>query len=359
MTLVQIVPSLPPAVEGVGGHATALGRALAAGGLDSCFLVGDPGWRAADGIPGVAAGGVAVSERSAGALARDLARLRPAAVLLHYVNYAYAPRGCPSWLVAGVARWHAEHRRPLVTYFHEVYASGPPWRSSFWTSPAQRRLAARLLRESDGACTSLVLYKEILERWRPWPEVEAMPVFSTVGEPAAVPPAADRSPRTMVVFGGAGNRRRAYGELRAVLAAACRGLGIAEIVDLGPPLAGLPADLDGLPVRQLGVLPAAAVSAVLLRAYAGFLGYPAPFLAKSTVYAAYCSHGLVPVCAWQRRRREPAVERPPSWDPGSQPAPGDPGGLAARARAWYEDHCLARQAGRFQVLLAGRGAPPS
>ncbi|HYL06408.1 MAG TPA: hypothetical protein VE075_10230, partial [Thermoanaerobaculia bacterium] len=165
-----------------------------------------------------------------------------------------------------------------------------------------------------------------------------------------------RRPRAMLVFGAAGNRRRAYGELRPALAAACRALAVAEIVDLGPPLAEAPAHVDHVPVRSLGIRPEAEVTAVLLRAYAGFLGYPPPLLAKSTVFAAYCAHGLVPVCAWPGRLRLPVVERPPCWEPRREPAPADPGALAVRARAWYAGHDLTRQAARFAALLAGSDA---
>ncbi len=351
--LVQVVPWLPPAVEGVGGYAAALGRALAERGIASRFLVADRGHLAAAG-DGAAA---VIAEHRAAGFARQLAATGAPTVLVHYVNYAYQRRGCPVWLVGGALRWRAAAPgRRLVTCFHEVYASGPPWRSSFWASPVQRRLAARLAGGSDGAATSLALYGQMLARWRPRRDVMVTPVFSTVGEPAAVPPSAARQPRAMLVFGAAGNRRRAYGELRPALAAACRALGVAEIVDLGPPLAELPAHVDQVPVRSLGIRPEAEVTAILLGAYAGFLGYPPPLLAKSTVFAAYCAHGLVPVCAWPRRPRLPGLERPPCWEPGREPAPVDPGGLAARARAWYGGHDLARQAARFAALLGDPAA---
>ncbi|HEV3075634.1 MAG TPA: glycosyltransferase family 1 protein [Thermoanaerobaculia bacterium] len=356
MILVQLVPWLPPALEGVGGYAAALGAALARCGIDSRFLVGDPGWLPAADHRAAAAdfAGERLAERSAAALAHQLAASGATVVLVHYANYGYQRRGYPAWLVRGVCRWRAgAPGRRLVTYFHEVYASGPPWRSSFWVSPLQRRLAARLLGASDGAATSLGLYGRMLARWRPACEVWVTPVFSTIGEPAAVPPPGERLPRAMLVFGGAGNRQRAFGEQRAALAAACRALEVEEILDLGPPLAELPARLDGLPVRPLGALPAAAASAVLLRSYAGFLGYPASFLAKSTVFAAYCAHGLVPVCAWRRRQPPEAGERPPFWDAGAEPPPADPAGLAALARTWYGGHDLASQAVRFRALLAG------
>ncbi|HVT58071.1 MAG TPA: glycosyltransferase family 1 protein [Thermoanaerobaculia bacterium] len=352
MNLVQIVPQLAPVPDGVGGYATALAQGLARECLASRFLVAASSEPAAadGGLPGTAA--LSARQHSAHALARLLAESGAELALVHYVNYGYHPRGCPSWLVDGVARWRAAARgRRLVTMFHEVYASGPPWRSSFWLSPVQRRLAARLLHASDGAATSLGLYARMLDRWRPRQAVVVAPVFSAVGEPAELPAPEERRPRRLVVFGGAGNRRRAYGELRQLLAAACQALEVAEIVDLGPAIDEVPESLAGLPVRALGSRPEGEVSAILRRAYAGFLAYPTPFLPKSTVFAAYCAHGLVPVCAWPHRVRQPALERPPCWDAGAEAAPADPAALAARARTWYAGHDLARQAAAFRALL--------
>ena len=136
MKVLQIVPRLPPPAEAVGAYAAALGRVLAAGGMSSCFLVGDRHWaHAVEPEAGADLAGAAVLERRAATMARQLAATGATAVLLHYVNYGYAPRGCPAWLVRGIARWRSGATgRRLVTYFHEVYATGPPWRSSFWTS---------------------------------------------------------------------------------------------------------------------------------------------------------------------------------------------------------------------------------
>jgi hypothetical protein len=331
MSLIQIVPHPPAAAEGLGTYAAALGGALAREGEPA------PSCLAAAALP----------ERSAAALADALDG--ESDVLLHYANYGYQRRGCPGWLIDGLARWKSA--RPagrLVTVFHEVHASGPPWRSSFWLRPRQRRLAARLLRLSDAAATSLELYAGILRRWRPEASIAVSPVFSTVGEPAGVPPLGAR-PRRLVVFGGPGARRRAWGELRGDLAAACRTLGIEELVDVGP-AAGAPARLDGLPVHELGVLSAAEVGARLLDGIAGFAAYPSRFLGKSTAFAAYCAHGLLPVCAWNGGTRRPGAETPPHWNP-RRPAPADPEGLARAAASWYAGHALERQAATFRELF--------
>jgi hypothetical protein len=117
-------------------------------------------------------------------------------------------------------------------------------------------------------------------------------------------------------------------------------------VDIGPPLP-MPAAVEGIPVRPLGVLPAGEVSALLLRSAAGFIAYPPDFLAKSTIFAAYCAHGALPVCAWAR---PPAGLPIPCWSAGD-----DPAAVAAAAHAWYRGHSLERQAARFRDLLAEGG----
>jgi hypothetical protein len=322
--VLQIVPSLPPPDEGVGSYALCLERALAGHGISTCFLTAEDG-----------------------GLARRLEEAEAAdALLLHYANYGYQRRGCPLWLPGALHRWHrgAGNRR-LITVFHEVYATGPPWRSSFWTQPVQRRIAAAVARESDALVTSLDLYARRIGPAAAPEKTAVTPVFSTVGEPPEVPPLGSRAPR-MVLFGGRGARGRAYGELRHDLAAACRALAVEEIADVGPPLDRPEESVDGVPVRRRGVLPAAEVSRLLLGSLAGFVAYPAFFLPKSTIFAAYCAHGVLPVQAWRRRSR--AGGTAPRWTTGS----GDLQATAAAAHAWYGGHSLERQAERFRELLA-------
>ena len=308
MTIVQVVPHLPPPFEGVGTYAAALAEALAKLGIETRFLVPD---------------------RTVQGLLRGIGDAET--VLLHYAGYGYQRRGCPSWLAEGLAKW----RGRLVTVFHEVWASGPPWRSSFWLLPVQRRIAATLARRSTALATTLEIYGEML---RPWAsDIAVMPVFSTVGEPVLVPGYGERA-RRIVVFGGAGVRARTWGPFLPDLARTVRELGAEEVVDVGPAV-DVPDRVEGVPVRSLGVLPPAEVSGLLLESAAGFLAYPPGFLPKSTIFAAYCAHGVLPVCAWHGGRHLWTGE-------------GDPQTLAMVARAWYADHALERQAERFRGLLA-------
>jgi hypothetical protein len=208
----------------------------------------------------------------------------------------------------------------------------------------QRRIAAAVARTSDALVTSLDLYARRIGPAAAPEKTAVTPVFSTVGEPREVPPLASRA-RRLVLFGGRGARARAYGELRRELLASCRSLGIEEIADVGPPLERPEDSVDGVPVRRRGVLPAAEVSRLLLGSLAGFVAYPAFFLPKSTIFAAYCAHGVLPVQAWRRRSR--AGGTAPRWT-----GAGDLQATAAAAHAWYGGHSLKRQAERFRELLA-------
>ncbi len=340
LRIVQIVPHLPPPFEGVGTYAAALADALAQRfGVETRFVVGNPAMN-----DGGENGSRPATARTVADLVASLEGEN--IVLLHYVNYGYQSRGCPLWLVEGLTRWRrlAGDRR-LVALFHEVWASGPPWRSSFWLQPLQRRLAAMLAGMSRAAVTSLERYGELIRPWVESHEVMVMPVFSTVGEPEAVSAFAERA-RRIVVFGGAGVRRRAYGRFLPALAEAAKVLGAEEICDVGPAIE-LPAAAGGVPVRSFGELPDEKVSALLLGSAAGFLAYPPSFLPKSTIFAAYCAHGLLPVCAWDRHPEDGALVAGRHYWKGL----GDPKAIASAALDWYASHTLIRQAEIFYRLL--------
>jgi hypothetical protein len=350
MRLVQVVPSLPPPAEGVGPYAQALAAELGTvWGVESRFVVGEPAWRSEPGTTPA----LAVAARSPAALTHAMLAqggAEPVPVLVHYAGYGYAPRGCPRWLVAALVRLARAGRIRLVTIFHEVAANGPPWSSSFWLRPVQLGLARALARASELRRTSLPVYAELLAT----PPVEVVPVFSTLGELTDPRPFAARA-RRLVVFGGPGVRGRAFGALRATLAAAARELQATEILDIGPRLDTVPRELEGIPCSALGVQPAAEVSRLLGSSAFGFLAYPPGFLAKSTIYAAYAAHGVVPVGAWDEER-DPWPLEPPCWQPGETASAEALERFARRAHCWYAPHALARQASALAEHLVGPAA---
>lgn len=133
----------------------------------------------------------------------------PATILIHYVGYGYHRRGIPFWLVNGLKLWQENNTRNsafnsryyLFTMFHELWASGPLWSSTFFLHLPQRRLAQRLLHLSQFSVTSTVRMKQLLEQ-RISKIVEILPVPSSI--PFALRPDYDRQkqpPFRVLLFG--------------------------------------------------------------------------------------------------------------------------------------------------------------
>jgi hypothetical protein len=280
-------------MDGVGDYALALARGLRAEfNIDSSFVVTDPAWK------GSQVDGFAVHRlpgHTADELFEALRQERAGTVLLHYEGYAYAKRGCPNWLVEALERWHEANERLLLTVFHELYASGPPWTSSFWLSHHQRSLVTRLARLSGQNFTSLALYARRLEQMGN--SANGIAVFSSIGEPLQTPLPLTSRRRRMVVFGTGGRRLQVYERSSESLIRICRELDIEEIWDIGRESDSHPVPNMGVPVITCGQMSGPAVREILLDSIAGVIDYPADMLAKSTIFAAYCAHRMMPLVA--------------------------------------------------------------
>lgn len=276
--LLQLVP---PGAGGVRDFADLLQRRWCEAGLDSRV----------EAIDAVAARTLHLARR----LHPDGPRgaHRGVAVLLHYSGYGYQRRGLPAWLVRQLVRAQGEWGDNLrvVTYFHETFASGPPWRSAFWLSGVQNRIGSQVARLADAVCTNTGLHAEWLSEARAGagPPPLVRPVFAAIGEPpGGVLSQAAREP-VAVVLGAAATRTR------ALLACAGKGAqlrrhGIEAIVEVGP---GVATAVDtGLPLRFVGRLETPELHRLLQRSHGGLIDYPASLLGKSSVFAALVAHGV-------------------------------------------------------------------
>lgn len=359
MSLTQIVPRLPPSVDGVGDYAISLTWKLHKDyGYQTHFIVADSSW--SGDLQSEAFSASSIVERSSAALLEQLNKGADTA-LLHYVGYGYERRGCPFWLVDGIERWREEKpHRTLITMFHEVYASGPIWTSSFWLSPWQKNLAGRLARLSNHCFTNRVEYADYICHLSSVGDkrVTVSPVFSNVGEPKEMPlPLTDRR-RRLAVFGNRGRRRLVFQESLQALRHTCRALDIEEIIDIGAQVEHGISHLDNIPVVQTGVLPAGDVSALLSDSIAGFFNYPTDYLGKSTIFAAYCAHRLLPVATHASNRQvDGLVGGEHYWI-----ANGYEGQwnltraqiTADNAYSWYQPHTVSKQAEVFASRLMQR-----
>ncbi|MCM1984608.1 glycosyltransferase family 1 protein [Lyngbya confervoides] len=359
MHIIQIVPRLPPAIDGVGDYAYCLARQMRQDfGIQTYFIGCDPnGIRAADldGFP------VSWLDRHSAFDLFSLLKHHPGVnILLHYVGYGYAKRGCPTWLVNALDQWHSSNSNArLVTMFHEVYASGPPWSSSFWLSSLQKQLATRLARLSDHCVTSKDLYAKILQQMSQGKhtQISALPVFSTIGEPEQVLQLQDRD-RQLVIFGRPGNRLQVYQSSLKKLTHICENLNIQKVLDIGAPIGQTPSSVSGVPIIKMGSKTAAQLSNLFSTSIAGFLDYNSDYLGKSTIFAAYCAYGMLPISAQCSTQTidgivpgkhywflDQSQTDPKNW--------AELQAIADNAHFWYQTHSLSIQTKVFVARFAG------
>lgn len=359
MRLISIVNGLPPRIDGIGDYALSLARQIKKDfGIQTHFIVGDPAW---DGPASLE--GFPISKLEERSRARFLQLLKietgdDSITLLHYGGYGYATRGCPLWLVDGLQQWREETgNRFLITMFHELYASGPPWTSAFWLSPLQRNLAARLSRSSDQYLTSRQRYAEMVCKWSPGKHESArsLPVFSSIGEPDSVLPLIERR-RRLVVFGTPGRRIQVYKRSADALNRICRRLCIEEILDIGRPLDIDASEVMRIPVTVCGELSGIEVSGFLSDAVAGVLDYPAEMLGKSTIFAAYCAHRIMPIiAAYGKSSQADGLEADTHYWPSDNNSEkldiAVAQAMADNAYAWYQAHDLSIHAKTLAACL--------
>ncbi|MFB8791490.1 MAG: hypothetical protein U7123_22285 [Potamolinea sp.] len=359
--ITAIVPRLPPAVNGLGDYGLNLALQMRQDfGLVTDFIVGDPKWVGGTSVEGFAVKQVA--DKSAAALIDLLPNQSDssAIVLLHYVGYGYVKRGCPIWLIEGLEHWKkSASNRSLVTMFHEIYAFGPIWTSQFWTSPLQKNLATRLAFRSDHCFTSKQGYAEIIYQLSQGKhtKIPTLPVFSTIGEPKHISPLVER-PRRLIVFGNAGSRARVYRQSRLALERTCRELEISEIADIGPSLDFEVEPVQGIPVVSMGVKSAEQISYLLSNSVVGFFDYSTEYLAKSTIFAAYCAHQVIPVGVFYEGLNVDGLEAGKHY----WLADRHQGSMnllvgqliANNAHAWYQTHNLSVQARTFANYLMAK-----
>ena len=274
---------------------------------------------------------------------------QPCSVVLHFSGYGFHPRGLCFWLVREIERARSQLGEQLrwVTVFHELFASGPPWRSAFWLSRLQATLAARIARASDGLWTNT----EAHGRWLRTQvddavPIEVQPVFSNIGEPEFSRPASDREVR-LIVFGSHPTRGRAI-KLLPRHAALLHRKGIREVVEVG---SGAPHPVAGglLRHRFVGRLDAADLRILLENSAYGLVDYPAKYLGKSSVFAAYAVHGCISLNTAEpgedsdglRASRHFVNLKPDAPIPQSAESRQV---MSDAGRAWYARHSLPQQA---------------
>ncbi|MDM0114288.1 hypothetical protein QTI66_19195 [Variovorax sp. J22R133] len=282
-----------------------------------------------------------------------LAEYGNGAILLNFSGYGFHPRGIPSWLVERLGQLRARGSKVGI-FFHELFASEPPWRSAFWLGPTQRRIAADLAGLSDFWLTNADMAAQWLRPRSPGTPNRVLPVYSNVGEPCFT---RNQRSQKIVVFGGPAIRSNAYRELDENFWRWVRNQGL-TVHDIGPPIQG--ADYaklraDGR-IQAHGALPASQVSAHLSDAKYGILCYPPQVVSKSGVFAAYCAHGTCTVLFAKRYNVHDGLEPNRHYAAGFSAVTNNANGAAeigASAHAWYTPHRVEAHVDAVKTLLAG------
>jgi glycosyltransferase involved in cell wall biosynthesis len=305
MTILHIVPRLPPAIDGVGDFATSLGETLGGRfGVENHFLSADPAQ------PAPASGSV-LRERSAGELVRGVEDRRFDFLLLHYSGYGYHKRGVPTWLVEGL---EAAHSIPTAVFFHELWVTSQPWKSPFYFAAVQKSLVRRLQKLASVNFTSTPGMKRRLES--AGKRAVVVPIPSSISPGCAERPW-NRSRLTAMVFGQEHTRERsvrAHSQLLRTLV----GSGRLERVKLVGKEAGrgsldysAAAALVGSErVQTAANLSAEGIARELKGADFCLSFYPLDFLTKSSTVMAALACGC-PVILPVQRGREEFSPKPP------------------------------------------------
>ncbi|ESA38547.1 hypothetical protein N836_31915 [Leptolyngbya sp. Heron Island J] len=273
-------------------------------------------------------------------------------IFLQYSNYPYL-RGkldAPMWLVDALKVLKQRGMR-IVVMFHEL----PTLRYKQIRCPnfVQRRVSRGLAQVADVVVTNNVAFQQTLARWTE-SLVHCVPNFSTIGELGQVKPLAKRQ-RSLVVFGSS-DRTRVYRNNTETINRICHILDINTLYDVGRPVEWDDHSLNVNVVRT-GFLPAAEVSQLLAESLAGIFDYRRfpQNLAKSTVYAAYCSHGLLPICNGSELKSQDRIMANHHYVVTSSlhefAQPSSLQAIAHNAYAQYQTRTLAQSAAKFAQLI--------
>ena len=299
--ILQIIPTPPNYADGIGDYALQLATQLRQDfQVDTQFLV----FRNDVQVEPVASGfamqqlSTHTAEKCRAAIPRDLQ-----AIIVHFSAYPYFNTslkgslgvGTPFWFVEALRSIVADRQIKLVVMFHELPKLH--WQQFYlfdFLNPIHCIVSRRLARMADVVLTSSSRFQSILSTWIDR-DVPKIPIFSNMGEPESIVPLRERQ-RRLIIFGGAA-RARIYNNHSSVLLQSCQLLGITEIYDIGSTLDLPDYSHAGINLCSIGFRSPAEISELLSTSLAGCIDY-SPFpgnLGKSSVFAAYCAHGIVPI----------------------------------------------------------------
>jgi hypothetical protein len=340
--ILQIVPRVPGTLDGVGDYALIVANKLRQTyGRESIFAAGElDSATSADGFDAV----------SLNSLGREEAGREFDHVILHCVNYGYQKRGVPFALLGVLRKLRGKGIGCLLTIFHELYASAPPWRSAFWLRPLQVHISRSIAELSDACIVSSEATLAELKRLAPGAKVSVHPVVSNFGEPSlASDHFAHRDLHRWVICGGTALVERSIRSFRTIVNRIPEAFSPRELVVLGgtdnPATRATIAQLRNLGCAYHPQIEAEEASRILSTCSFAWVDYfhrldvPISAILKSTAFAAACAHGIIPVFPHSGSTISLHGDELPGpffVNTARSELPKNPAKIAAEIYAWYE-----------------------
>jgi hypothetical protein len=340
-TILQIVPRVPGGIDGVGDYALTLAERLR--DEFQCATVF-----------ATLAASAPINVRGFEVRALDrICNHEFDQILLHYVNYGYQKRGIPFRLLSILRRIRKQRGDRLLTIFHELYASGPPWRSEFWLKAIQIHLTTSVARLSDECVVSSENFLRELRRLVPEARAQMYPVPSGLEEPSlSREQIADRDPHRWVIVGGTVLAERSLRSFRENLRRLPDSVSPRTVVVIGghdnPATRSFLADL-GIESAYHPEIAASDASEILRICSFAWFDYfrrhdvEFSMILKSSAYAAACAHAIIPVFPHRGSPISIEGDRLPGpffveSNGGEVPTAAERPKIAANIYEWYQRH---------------------
>ncbi len=213
-------------------------------------------------------------------------------LLINYSNYGYQKKGTPLWLSDALRTLRRTENVNVITFFHEIYASGKAWQSSFWLHPFQKGIFRQIYNFSDFTLCSNERVERLISKQVSDYGAKNLNIglFSNIPEPENSPHWQNRK-NCVVIFGSTGRRNSIYSNVN-LLNAWIQQNEITELWDIGPGFPVFQKDQLSCPVEIFGELKSEVVSDLMQQARFGLIDYPDSLLGKSGIFAAYAAHGI-------------------------------------------------------------------
>lgn len=300
MMLIHILPHRAQTPDGIGDFATILAEQLQSHhGCSSIFIICNPAFATIlrdDGFRNIVS--AKTSDSLIGILSDLQKEFSKITVLLHYSGYGFQKRGAPIWLVDALKSWKKNNQNiQLISFVHELFALGKPWKISYWIRPVQMWCTISIAKLSDHIFSNTKNGIEWMSIYVDKRKISYCPIYSTVGEPTVVTSPCNRD-NVVIVFGSIADKPAFYSRRDGVVEKILLEIGCTKLIDIGRRNFEVPQDIAGIPIEAMGMLEPHEVSTIMQNSKFGIIPqipYDFEYLCKSTIFAAYAAHGVVPI----------------------------------------------------------------